>query len=133
MPLGEYKPMFLNQKLAHGCHANNRTNLRHVSGPTARIWLPYINFGVATTALGFQTAVLYPWHHELDQEFKRLKLEHKTMLQHYHEVKLQRLEELERRVLATEKVRFVFPLPTLFPFNHLKVSNFEALLTGWRC
>ncbi|GAB7357813.1 hypothetical protein MBLNU459_g0801t1, partial [Dothideomycetes sp. NU459] len=74
-----------------------------VLGPTARAWLPYINFGVATTALAFQTAVLYPWHEELDREFKALKAEHGEQLRHYHEIKLARLEELERRVLETEK------------------------------
>lgn len=74
-----------------------------VLGPTARAWLPYINFGVATSALAFQTGVLYPWHETLDSEFKELKAEHKEQLRHYHEVKLARLEELERRVLAAEK------------------------------
>ncbi|KAL1297529.1 hypothetical protein AAFC00_006101 [Neodothiora populina] len=72
-------------------------------GPTARMWLPYINFGVATTALGFQMGVLYPWHHELDHEFKNLKIEHKNMLQEYHEINLRKLEGLERRVLSTER------------------------------
>ncbi|KAF2091735.1 hypothetical protein K490DRAFT_2189, partial [Saccharata proteae CBS 121410] len=61
----------------------------------ARAWLPYLNFSVAVTALGFQTTVLYPWHHELDAAFQELKREHVTQLQIYHEVKLKRLEELE--------------------------------------
>lgn len=74
-----------------------------VLGPKARAWLPYINFGVATSALAFQTAVLYPWHETLDHEFKKLKAEHKEQLRFYHEVKLARLEELERRVLETER------------------------------
>lgn len=76
-----------------------------VLGPTIRAWLPYLNFTVATTALGFQTGVLYPWHEELDREFKQLKQEHKSMLQYYHVEKLKRLEELEKRVLATEKAQ----------------------------
>jgi len=46
--------------------------------------------------------VLYPWHHELDNEFKKLKAEHKDLLHHYHEVKLQRLEALERRMGSQE-------------------------------
>ncbi|KAF2135502.1 uncharacterized protein K452DRAFT_303501 [Aplosporella prunicola CBS 121167] len=72
-------------------------------GPTARLWLPYLNFTVAISALGFQTGVLYPWHEELDREFKLLKQEHKQQLQIYHEVKLRKLEELERRVGANEQ------------------------------
>ena len=74
-----------------------------VLGPTARLWLPYLNFSVAISALGFQMGVLYPWHHELDHEFKILKQEHKTQLQIYHEVTLKRLEELERRVFAPDR------------------------------
>jgi hypothetical protein len=42
-----------------------REKLRH--------YLPKINFVIALTALGFQTMMLYPWHHELDREFKLLK------------------------------------------------------------
>ncbi|KIP11133.1 hypothetical protein PHLGIDRAFT_125032 [Phlebiopsis gigantea 11061_1 CR5-6] len=74
-----------------------------VLGHIARTWLPYLNFTVATSALGFQMGVLYPWHEELDHEFKKLKEEHKTLLQVYHEAKLKRLDELEQRVLKTER------------------------------
>ena len=77
------------------------------SGPSARMWLPYLNFTVATSALAFQTTVLYPWHHELDVAFHKLKEEHKSLLHHYHEVKIQRLEELEKRVLVTERATSV--------------------------
>ncbi|KAF1351433.1 hypothetical protein BDV97DRAFT_351813 [Delphinella strobiligena] len=74
-------------------------------GLTVRRWLPSINFAIAITALGFQTSVLYPWHHELDAEFKKLTAEHKSTLEYYHQAKLQRLEELEARVLATERLQ----------------------------
>ena len=37
--------------------------------------LPIFNFVVATTALGFQVAVLYPWHHELSQQNQKLALQ----------------------------------------------------------
>ncbi|CAI7621829.1 unnamed protein product [Penicillium crustosum] len=40
-----------------------------------------INFGVASSALAFQVFVLYPWHHQLDDEFKALKKEHYRVLQ----------------------------------------------------
>ncbi|KAI9743869.1 MAG: hypothetical protein M1818_002603 [Claussenomyces sp. TS43310] len=76
-----------------------------VLGPTARAWLPYLNFGVASSALLFQTTMLYPWHEELDAEFKKLKQEHVRQLQIYHEVKLKKLEDLEKRVMATERAQ----------------------------
>ncbi|KAK1226852.1 hypothetical protein PQX77_010156 [Marasmius sp. AFHP31] len=69
-----------------------------VLGPTARKVLPYLNFAIATAALGFQTTVLYPWHHELDAAFHRLKQEQTEMLREFHEIKLRRLEELEQRL-----------------------------------
>lgn len=36
-------------------------------------YLPITSFMVGASALTFQTMVLYPWHNELDTEFKRLK------------------------------------------------------------
>lgn len=74
-----------------------------VLGPTARLWLPYLNFTVAISALGFQTGVLYPWHEELDKEFKILKQEHKDQLHLHQQVTLKKLEDLERRIVVTEK------------------------------
>lgn len=38
------------------------------------------NFAVATSALGFQVFVLYPWHKELDEGFEALKKEHLRVL-----------------------------------------------------
>lgn len=35
-----------------------------------RVW---VGLGVAVTALGFQTMVLYPWHHELSTQIDDLK------------------------------------------------------------
>ena len=40
-----------------------------------------VNFAVASSALAFQVFVLYPWHHQLDHEFKALKQEHLRVLQ----------------------------------------------------
>jgi hypothetical protein len=38
------------------------------------------NFLVASSALGFQVLVLYPWHKELDAGFEALKKEQKKFL-----------------------------------------------------
>lgn len=38
------------------------------------------NFLVATSALGFQVCVLYPWHKQLDDDFEALKTEHRRVL-----------------------------------------------------
>lgn len=85
-----------------------------VLGPTARLWLPYLNFTVAISALGFQTAVLYPWHEELDKEFKILKQEHKEQLHLHQQVTLKQLQDLERRTKAAEKAMpGVSSIPTL--------------------
>lgn len=35
--------------------------------------LPLLSFTIGSTALLFQVGVLYPWHHELDKEFRELK------------------------------------------------------------
>ncbi|KAL4909734.1 hypothetical protein BDW74DRAFT_173229 [Aspergillus multicolor] len=39
-----------------------------------------VNFTVASSALAFQVFVLYPWHNQLDDEFKALKREHLRVL-----------------------------------------------------
>ncbi|TQV91318.1 hypothetical protein IF1G_10199 [Cordyceps javanica] len=39
-----------------------------------------VNFAVASTALGFQVFVLYPWHKELDTAFEELRKEHLKVL-----------------------------------------------------
>ncbi|KAM3421044.1 hypothetical protein BST61_g1463 [Cercospora zeina] len=36
------------------------------------------NFFIATTALGFQVFVLYPWHNKLDADFTELKKENES-------------------------------------------------------
>ncbi|KAI4594468.1 hypothetical protein LQW54_012689 [Pestalotiopsis sp. IQ-011] len=38
------------------------------------------NFVVASSALGFQVFVLYPWHKQLDESFEDLKKEHVRVL-----------------------------------------------------
>ncbi|KAH8435121.1 uncharacterized protein LDX57_012750 [Aspergillus melleus] len=48
-----------------------------------------INFGVASSALAFQVFVLYPWHNQLDDEFKALKQEHIRVLQKFEQKAVQ--------------------------------------------
>ena len=43
-------------------------------------FLPLVSFVIGTTALTFQITVLYPWHIELDNEFKQLKLDQTVKL-----------------------------------------------------
>lgn len=93
-----------------------------VLGATARRWLPYLNFTVAVSALCFQTGVLYPWHEELDREFKKLKDEHKEQLHIYHELKLKRLEDLERKVAAERAAQKVWPA-AFFRFHGAEVNG----------
>ncbi|KAI0765511.1 hypothetical protein BC629DRAFT_1540851 [Irpex lacteus] len=73
-----------------------------VLGPRPRLLLPYLNFFIATAALGFQTTVLYPWHHQLDEEFKKMKVEQARMLKDLHDAKIQKFSEVEARVIAIE-------------------------------
>lgn len=47
-----------------------------------------INFGVASSALAFQVFVLYPWHNQLDNEFKALKREHLRVLDQFNQLAL---------------------------------------------
>ncbi|KAI1358576.1 mitochondrial phosphate carrier protein [Xylaria arbuscula] len=42
--------------------------------------ISFTNFFVATSALGFQVCVLYPWHKQLDDDFEALKKEHMRVL-----------------------------------------------------
>jgi hypothetical protein len=76
-------------------------------------YLPITSFVISCTALIFQTTVLFPWHHELDAEFKRLKQvkdhqEHR--LHEYNVKKMAKIEELEAKLdylkrLEAEKKR----------------------------
>lgn len=64
-------------------------------------YLPIISFVVGTSALIFQTTVLYPWHNELEQEFKRLKEqkeEQDKKLDDYKSKKMDKIHELEAKV-----------------------------------
>ncbi|KAJ7626096.1 hypothetical protein FB45DRAFT_922927 [Roridomyces roridus] len=63
---------------------------------TVHALLPYINFLVASSALAFQITVLYPSHQVLKQE-------QAALLRTYHELKIQRFAELERRMDGLER------------------------------
>jgi len=85
-----------------------------VFGPKPRLFLPYLNFTITTVALVFQTTVLYPWHHELDAEFRLMKkefgqvrdefnsvkAEQRETLREFHEVKLRRIDQLEEKLAS---------------------------------
>jgi hypothetical protein len=48
--------------------------------PAVTRFISLTNFCVATSALGFQVFVLYPWHHQLQHDFEDLKTEHLRVL-----------------------------------------------------
>ncbi|KAL2845280.1 hypothetical protein BJY01DRAFT_183284 [Aspergillus pseudoustus] len=52
-----------------------------------------VNFAVASSALAFQVFVLYPWHNQLDHEFKDLKEEHRKVLRHLQQSSYTPLKE----------------------------------------
>ncbi|OQU96822.1 hypothetical protein CLAIMM_02849 [Cladophialophora immunda] len=56
------------------------------------------NFVIATSALGFQVFVLYPWHERLDEEFRRLKQEHLRVLHQGEEVRLGELKGINEQL-----------------------------------
>ncbi|CAK3815649.1 hypothetical protein HMPREF1120_08519 [Lecanosticta acicola] len=41
------------------------------------------NFLIATSALGFQVFVLYPWHNRLDEDFKALREENLRLMRRF--------------------------------------------------
>ncbi|WWC89659.1 uncharacterized protein L201_004584 [Kwoniella dendrophila CBS 6074] len=74
--------------------------------------LPYVNFIVASSALLFQTTVLYPWHHILSDDFEKLKAEQARQLEEHHKEKRQlldalhmKLEDLSKTVIPPETVK----------------------------
>ncbi|KIX02832.1 uncharacterized protein Z518_08775 [Rhinocladiella mackenziei CBS 650.93] len=61
------------------------------------------NFMIATSALGFQVFVLYPWHNKLDEDFKELKQENLKLMQEIergHLLELKEIREGLRRLRA---------------------------------
>lgn len=60
------------------------------------------NFLVASSALGFQVFVLYPWHKRLDDDFHQLRKEHVRVLGVIEGIN-SRVDEGERKGLAKAK------------------------------
>ncbi|CAF0816469.1 unnamed protein product [Adineta ricciae] len=58
--------------------------------------LPVFNFVIASSALCFQMAVLYPWHNQLDKDFSGLQTNQNTKLHEYHELRMENIKNIER-------------------------------------
>lgn len=63
--------------------------------PIIQKFLPVFNFVIASTALGFQVAVLYPWHTQLEKDFSGLQHKQETKLHEYHELKMENIRNIE--------------------------------------
>ncbi|KAE9378345.1 hypothetical protein N431DRAFT_435480 [Stipitochalara longipes BDJ] len=61
------------------------------------------NFFIATTALGFQVFVLYPWHKRLDDDFQELRAEAFKVLRDGEKARLKELSEIKEQISALEK------------------------------
>lgn len=64
-------------------------------------YLPITSFIIGSSALIFQTTVLYPWHNDLDAEFKQLKDQKEKMdikTEEYSRKILERMISLEKKV-----------------------------------
>ncbi|CAF0977557.1 unnamed protein product [Adineta steineri] len=57
--------------------------------------LPVFNFFIASTALGFQVTVLYPWHNQLEKDFEGLQHQQETKLHEYHELRMQNIKNID--------------------------------------
>jgi hypothetical protein len=63
--------------------------------PIIQKFLPIFNFVIASTALGFQVTVLYPWHNQLEKDFNGLQHQQETKLHEYHELKMRNIKNIE--------------------------------------
>ena len=63
--------------------------------PLARKFVPLLSFVIASSALGFQVFVLYPWHHQLEREFHDLQEEQREQLKNYHYLKMETIKNIE--------------------------------------
>ncbi|ETI24635.1 hypothetical protein G647_04004 [Cladophialophora carrionii CBS 160.54] len=62
------------------------------------------NFVIASSALGFQVFVLYPWHKRLDEDFERLKEEHISILHQDKETRLSELRGINEQLKRLGKI-----------------------------
>jgi hypothetical protein len=65
------------------------------------------NFVIASSGLGFQVLVLYPWHKELDEGFRELRREHSKVLQQGQDQREKELSGIRRELeqLRVSKLR----------------------------
>lgn len=63
------------------------------------------NFVIATSALGFQVFVLYPWHKQLDDDFKDLKDEQLRIMREGEANQLKSLSALQAAIDKLDKNR----------------------------
>jgi hypothetical protein len=63
------------------------------------------NFFIATTALGFQVFVLYPWHKRLDDDFQELRAQAFKVLREGEEARLRELTEIKDQIKALERAK----------------------------
>jgi len=61
------------------------------------------NFVIASSALGFQIFVLYPWHKRLDADFEQLKREHIQILHESEEVRIGELRGINEQLRRLDK------------------------------
>ncbi|KAM5435293.1 hypothetical protein McanMca71_001382 [Microsporum canis] len=64
------------------------------------------NFVVASSALGFQVFVLYPWHKQLDDAFEDLKKEHRKVL-HGEASRMDELKRIREQLAELQKKRWL--------------------------
>jgi len=57
------------------------------------------NFLIATSALGFQVFVLYPWHKKLEDDFAQMKQDHLEVLQRGEQVRMDELKVIKERLI----------------------------------
>lgn len=60
------------------------------------------NFFIATSALGFQVFVLYPWHHRLDDDFQKLREEQSRVLKDVERNRKEELDEIRRLIVESK-------------------------------
>ena len=63
------------------------------------------NFVIGTSALSFQVFVLYPWHEQLDEEFKELRTEHRRLLDETHRQHARELGRIREELEGLRKER----------------------------
>lgn len=64
------------------------------------------NFVIGSSALAFQTLVLYPWHHQLDDDFHRMNSRTAEMLREGEVARIAELRKIQEELAELrDKVR----------------------------